>query len=199
MPLSTEAASLVTKHYILGKGGESGWLSICSRWFFNCSSWFSISKWRKNLPSQREAGLHWNFLGKGAFTLFTVERKERNGIGVVREILLRVREIQRESGSNFPWMERALTWLASRYIMKCVLHKPSARWNIHRKMKTIFHKSIYQNIFIFFSCHVCFYPVLKHLNLSAYVVVAVFNNVNLIFRLSLEMLFSAGNHLFFKP
>ena len=132
------------------------------------------------------------------FDLFTVDRKERNGIGVVREILLRVREIQRESGSNFPWMERALTWLASRYIMKCVLHKPSARWNIHRKMKTIFHKSIYQNIFFFFSCHVCFYPVLKHLNLSAYVVVAVFNNVNLIFRLSLEMLFSAWNHLFFK-
>ena len=36
------------------------------------------------------------------FDLFTVDRKERNGIGVVREILLRVREIQRESGSNFP-------------------------------------------------------------------------------------------------
>ena len=36
------------------------------------------------------------------FDLFTVDRKERNGIGVVRKILLRVREIQRESGSNFP-------------------------------------------------------------------------------------------------
>ena len=36
------------------------------------------------------------------FDLFTVDRKERNGIGVVREILLRVRETQRESGSNFP-------------------------------------------------------------------------------------------------
>ena len=88
------------------------------------------------------------------FDFFTVDRKEKNGIGVVREILLRVREIQRESGSNFPWMERALTWLASRYTMKCVVHKPSARWNIHRKMRTIFHKSIYQHIFFFF--HVMF-------------------------------------------
>ena len=129
------------------------------------------------------------------FDLFTVDRKEKNGIGVVREILLRVREIQRESGSNFPWMERALTWLASRYIMKCVLHKPSARWNIHRQMRTIFHKSNYQHFF-FISC--LFFPVLKHVNLSAYVVVAVFNIVKLILRLSLEMLFSAWNHLFFK-
>ena len=70
MPLSTEAASLVTKHYILGKGGTSGWLSICSRWFFNCSSRFSVSKWRKNLPSQREAVLHWNFLGKRALVRY---------------------------------------------------------------------------------------------------------------------------------
>ena len=135
------------------------------------------------------------------FDLFTVDRKERNGIGVVREILLRVREIQRESGSNFPWMERALTWLASRYIMKCVLHKPSARWNIHRKMRTIFHKSIYQHIFFFF--HVMFvFSCSKtcnlYRNLGAYVVVAVFNIVKLISRLSLEMLFSAWNHLFFK-
>ena len=85
---------------------------------------------------------------------FTVDGEEKNGIGGVREILLRVREIQRESGSNFPWMERALTWLASRYIMKCVLHKPSARWNIHRKMKTVFHKSIFLHTFFFF--HVMF-------------------------------------------
>ena len=45
-----------------------------------------------------------------------------------------------------------------------------------------------------------FFPVLKHVNLlrnsSAYVVVVVFKNVKLILRLSLEMLFSAWNHVF---
>ena len=132
------------------------------------------------------------------FDLFTVDRKERNGILVEREMLLRVREIQRESGSNFPWMERALTWLASRYIMKCVLHKPSPRWNIHRKMRTISHKNPFINIYFSFFMSCLFFPVLQHVNLSAYVVVAVFNNVNLILRLSLEMLFSAWNQLFFK-
>ena len=69
---------------------------------------------------------------------FTVDGEEKNGIGGVREILLRVREIQRESGSNFPWMERALTWLASRYIMKCVLHKPTSQVKPSQKNENCF-------------------------------------------------------------
>ena len=137
----------------------------------------------KKKKCQRGVVLHWHFLGKGALVgykscffyfiteyleeqlkailykwdrevfpsrkqrvWFTVDGEEKNGIGDVREILLRVREIQRESGSNFPWMERS-------YII-CVLHKPSARWNDHRKLKTVFHKSIY--LHLSFSCHVFF-------------------------------------------
>ena len=115
---------------------------------------FVLKNWRNSKKPSCMNGIGMSSEAGKQSVWFTVDGEERNGIGGVREILLRVREIQRESGSNFPWMERALTWLASRYIMKCVLHKPSARWNIHRKMKTVFHKSIFLHTFFFF--HVMF-------------------------------------------
>ena len=85
---------------------------------------FVLKNWRNSKKPSCMNGIGMSSEAGKQSVWFTVDGEERNGIGGVREILLRVREIQRESGSNFPWMERALTWLASRYIMKCVLHKP---------------------------------------------------------------------------